>query len=101
MTSGTRRKKKTSYQLNKQRLANIAGKKGYVFNPDGMRVRKVIRLMTANHIEYGKYYCPCKQSHPLDPRRDVLCPCPSLAAEIKKKGRCFCRLFYAAPRRRK
>jgi ferredoxin-thioredoxin reductase catalytic chain len=77
--------------------ARMVGKGlGYVLNPDGARTLKVSNLLARNFAEFGKYYCPCKQSHPLDPAKDVLCPCPTLADEMAKDGHCFCRLFYTA-----
>jgi ferredoxin-thioredoxin reductase catalytic chain len=82
------------YKENFTRIQKIAHEKGYILNPDQDRVKKVVGLMTMNQNEFGKYYCPCKQSHPLDPEKDVLCPCPPIAAEVKKDGYCFCKLFY-------
>jgi ferredoxin-thioredoxin reductase catalytic subunit len=75
-------------------MASLADQKGYNLNPDEERVRKVIGLMTENFVNAGKYYCPCKQSHPLDPSKDVVCPCPACEEEIAKDGCCFCRLFF-------
>ena len=83
-----------AYVSNLSRIKKIAEQGGHVLNPDEERIRKVIGLMTMNHNEFGKYYCPCKQSHPLDPHKDVLCPCDELQAEIAKDGHCFCRLFF-------
>ena len=76
------------------RVDKIAEEKGYILNPDQERLQKVVGLMTMNHNEFGKYYCPCKQSHPLNPGKDVLCPCPPLADEVQKDGYCFCKLFF-------
>jgi len=82
------------YQANYERLSAYATAHGYTLNPDKARVEKVIGLMTNNFLEYGKYYCPCKQSHPLNSDKDTLCPCNELKQEIEKDGHCFCRLFY-------
>ena len=76
------------------RARAMADENGYVLNPDGERVEKVVGLMTENHVSAGKYYCPCKQSHPLNPETDVVCPCPQWREEIAADGHCFCRLFY-------
>jgi ferredoxin-thioredoxin reductase catalytic chain len=84
------------YETNLQRITGIAEEKDYVLNADEERVKKVVGLMTRNYLEFGKYYCPCKQSHPLDLEKDVLCPCPDLEEEVAKEGHCYCRLFYAA-----
>lgn len=76
------------------RSKEIAVKAGYALNPDEERVEKVIGLMAMNLTAEGGYYCPCKQSHPLDTRKDVLCPCPEIKKEIDADGMCFCKLFF-------
>lgn len=81
-------------QKNYQRLKKIAEKKGYIFNPNQDWFEQVIRLMTDNQKEFGKYYCPCKQHHPVDTKTDVVCPCPTLDDEVGRDGYCHCRLFY-------
>ena len=65
-----------------------------IINPDNERVQKVLGLMTENMVSSGKLFCPCKQSHPLNPAKDVICPCPAWKKEIAKDGHCFCRLFF-------
>ena len=82
------------YNFNYKRIDELTHSGNYKLNPDNERVEKVIGLMTMNFNEFGKYYCPCKQSHPLDPNKDVLCPCPQLADEVEKDGNCFCKLFF-------
>ena len=82
------------YEDTLQRVSVIAEKSGYILNPNGERVKKVVGLMTENFVQTGKYFCPCKQSHPLNPEVDVLCPCPTWKEEIKEVGHCFCDLFY-------
>jgi len=54
----------------------------------------VVGLMTENLVATGRRYCPCKQSHPLDPGKDKVCPCPEWKDEIGDQGNCFCRLFF-------
>jgi ferredoxin-thioredoxin reductase catalytic subunit len=76
------------------RVRAIADDNGFVINPDAGRVEKVVGLMTENFVSAGDYYCPCKQSHPLDASTDVVCPCPEWKDEIAADGNCFCRLFY-------
>jgi len=83
------------YEENLERIKGIAGEKGYALNADEERVKKVVGLMTRNYLEFGKFYCPCKQSHPLNPEEDVLCPCPTLEEEVSTNGHCYCRLFYS------
>jgi ferredoxin-thioredoxin reductase catalytic subunit len=75
-------------------LEDIANRAGYVLNPDGERLEKVVGLMTENLVLAGKRFCPCKQSHPLAPGRDVVCPCPEWKSEIETEGHCFCKLFF-------
>jgi len=82
------------YNENFRRLEKIVNEKGYVFNPDKKRLNKVVGLMTRNFKEFGKYYCPCKQHHPLDQEVDLLCPCEELDKEIEKYGHCTCKVFY-------
>jgi ferredoxin-thioredoxin reductase catalytic subunit len=81
-------------RINIERAREVGKKLGYVLNPDIKRTLKVSTLLARNFVEHGKYYCPCKQSHPLDPATDVLCPCPTLTDEVAKDGHCACRLFF-------
>lgn len=83
-----------SGQRDVERARCVAEKLGYVLNPDAARTLKVATLLARNFEQHGKYYCPCKQSEPLDPLKDVVCPCPTLKDEIAKDGHCYCRLFY-------
>lgn len=80
-------------------LAELATRSGFVLNPDLERLEKVVGLMTENQVLTGKRFCPCKQSHPLDPGRDVVCPCPEWNTEIETEGHCFCRLFFVRENR--
>ena len=82
------------YNENLSRITKIARDNGCSLNPDKERLEKVVGLMTMNKNEFGKYFCPCKQSHPLKVETDVLCPCPSLTQEIEEDGHCYCRLFF-------
>ena len=85
---------KARYELLLKGMAGIATQNGYVLNPEKKRVEKVLGLMTENLVGTGKPYCPCRQSDPLNPSTDVICPCPDWRKEIGKDGHCFCRLFY-------
>lgn len=76
-------------------VKEIAGKHGCVLNPDGERLKKVVSGLAKNFNESGKYFCPCKQSRPLNPEKDTLCPCKEWKEEIEDLGHCFCKLFYA------
>ncbi len=83
-----------AYKENHERLKEVAMAKGLIFNPDKDRKNKVIGLMTRNFKEFGKYFCPCKQQHPLNPDVDPLCPCNEMDKEIAKDGHCYCKLFF-------
>jgi ferredoxin-thioredoxin reductase catalytic subunit len=82
------------YNKNIERIEKLAESQGFILNPDEERLKKVVGLMTMNFLEFGKYYCPCKQSHPLDPDKDLLCPCAEVEDEVTKDGHCFCQLFF-------
>jgi len=83
-----------AYNKNYDRLNKVGEKKGYVFNPNQNWVTQVIRLMTNNLREFGKYFCPCKQHYPVDTNSDIACPCPTLDQEVVDNGCCHCRLFF-------
>lgn len=83
-----------AYEKSLTRAQTLANDNGYVLNPDEERMQKVVGLMTMNYNSHGKYYCPCKQSHPLDPKKDTTCPCTQWKDEVKKDGYCFCKLFF-------
>jgi ferredoxin-thioredoxin reductase catalytic subunit len=82
------------YETALQRIQAVARDQGLSLNPDAKRIEKVVGLMTENFVKAGAYYCPCKQSHPLNPEADTPCPCPEWKEEIAQDGHCFCRLFY-------
>lgn len=82
------------YNATLKRAQTCAAKAGWRLNDDTERVEKVIGLMTQNFTTAGNYYCPCKQTHPLDPKNDVACPCPEIKAELDDGGSCFCKLFF-------
>jgi ferredoxin-thioredoxin reductase catalytic subunit len=82
------------FKKNLSRIEKIAHIKKYMLNPDTARLEKVIGLMSMNKQSAGKYFCPCKQSHPLDPLKDVTCPCSELDQQIAKDGNCHCRVFF-------
>ncbi len=82
------------YEATLERALSFAKESGLILNPDEKRVEKVIGLMTMNYNTTGKYFCPCKQSHPLDTENDTICPCSTIEDEIEAEGHCYCRLFY-------
>ncbi|MBN2537873.1 ferredoxin:thioredoxin reductase [candidate division WOR-3 bacterium] len=84
-------------RANIERARKVGEGRGHVLNPDTKRARKIANLLAKNFAEFGKYYCPCKQSQPLDPARDTVCPCPDLDEEIARDGHCHCWLFFRKP----
>ena len=82
------------YRTTLERARAIADQHSWKLNPDKARMEKVLGLMTMNFTATGEHYCPCKQSHPLDPGVDTICPCPELDDEMAQEGHCSCRLFY-------
>ncbi|MBN1982508.1 MAG: hypothetical protein JW795_13325 [Chitinivibrionales bacterium] len=82
------------YLANERRICHFISQKGYRLNGDTTRVHKVLGLMTLNYQNHGSYFCPCKQSHPLAPATDVVCPCPELDREIADAGNCYCKLIF-------
>jgi ferredoxin-thioredoxin reductase catalytic chain len=88
-------------EINLGRLDAVAREKGLVLNPDPARVKKVVGLMTENHLAVGEYICPCKQEHkPAQKGMDKTCPCPEWLDEIAKDGHCFCKLFFTPQKAR-
>ena len=88
-----------TYELNCERLAEVAAAHGLVLNPDAKRVRKVAGLMAKNFDKVGAWICPCKQEgDEPDPGRDVCCPCQAWLDEIGITGYCQCRLFFTRER---
>lgn len=84
----------SAYGELKKELEEIGTLAGFILNTDRERLEKVVGLMTENLVLAGKRFCPCKQSHPLNPETDVTCPCPEWRSEIVSEGHCFCRLFF-------
>lgn len=79
---------------NLKRLKQIAEKRGYILNSNEKQMENTVRAMSENFKKFGKYYCPCKQSRPLNIKNDSVCPCEELHEEISDLGHCFCRVFY-------
>jgi len=72
----------------------IAERHGYTLNPDQGQLQRLARLLAENKANHGRYFCPCKQSYPLDPGADPVCPCPTFKDEIRDQGHCVCHLFF-------
>ncbi len=82
------------YRVLLKTLEELGAREGCRLNPDGERLEKVAGLMTENLVLTGRRFCPCKQSHPLNPEKDVTCPCPEWKNEVEEAGHCSCRLFF-------
>jgi ferredoxin-thioredoxin reductase catalytic subunit len=86
-----------TYQTNLHRLQQLATQMGLKLNPDAAYVEKVVGIMAQNFDAVGEWVCPCKQRHqPPVKGRDIICPCPTLVAEIAASETCQCRLFVRA-----
>jgi len=84
---------------NIERLEQLAEENGLVLNPDRARVEKVAGLMADNHDLVREWVCPCKQeSRPPVRGADKTCPCPEWLDEVRRDGRCGCRLFLSSHR---
>ena len=84
-----------TYQVNLDRLTDIANKNGLTLNPDEERVKKVVGLMADNFDLAGEWICPCKQTvKPAVKGKDTTCPCTEWMDEIAAEGHCFCKLFF-------
>jgi len=86
-----------SDKSNIERARKVGEERGVMLNPHTKRARKIANLLTQNEEQFGKRYCPCKQSHPLDPAKDPVCPCDGLDEEVARDGHCHCWLFFKKP----
>lgn len=81
-------------KINTGRLKKVADEKGYCLNSNESEMNRTITKMTDNYVKFGKYFCPCKQSRPLNAAKDAVCPCNELAEEVSDLGHCFCKIFF-------
>jgi ferredoxin-thioredoxin reductase catalytic subunit len=84
-------------RANIERARRVGEERGYILNPDTKRARKIANLLAKNFAEFGRYFCPCKQSDPVDVKNDPVCPCPGLDDEVARDGHCHCWLFFSKP----
>lgn len=75
-------------------LQKIADSKGYLLNPDQRSLERTAALMVENRRNYKRYFCPCKQHHPVKPDVDPICPCVESKNEIAHDGFCVCHVFF-------
>jgi ferredoxin-thioredoxin reductase catalytic subunit len=73
----------------------IAERHGYELNPDVAHLERLARHLTENKARHGRFFCPCKQSYPLLPDVDPVCPCEDFHDEIGRQGHCECHLFFS------
>ncbi len=83
-----------AFQENLDRVKAVAEDHGHILNPNEMHLNKMLERMVKNFEQFGKYYCPCKQHHPLDPEQDPFCPCPEMDEEVVEDGHCECWVFF-------
>lgn len=66
----------------------------FVFFPDEVRVRSILKGLAKNKAKFGVAYCPCQpQEEVLSSGRKWVCPCTPHAADIAARGYCDCALF--------
>jgi ferredoxin-thioredoxin reductase catalytic subunit len=83
-----------SINITSDYLLKVAKKFGYVLNPNEKSLGLITSYLDKNKQSFGKYYCPCKQHHPVDVKQDPICPCSTFKDEIEKNGFCECHVFF-------
>ncbi len=71
---------------------------GWRFNPDEDVVERVLKGLTNNKLQYGKYFCPCFVVEEADGKYksvdNRICPCKqAIEKEIPQDGVCHCGIF--------
>jgi len=85
-----------AYEVNQQRVEDIARQHGLVLSPFPLKARMVIRSMAQNCDAVGEWVCPCKQQNqPPVKGKEKTCPCPEWLDEIACDGYCGCKLFFS------
>ncbi|UCD03337.1 MAG: ferredoxin:thioredoxin reductase [Candidatus Aenigmatarchaeota archaeon] len=78
----------------KAAFSKYAESQGFRLNPDNAEVERICKSLLANQRKHGARYCPCRVvTGNKDEDRKNICPCIYHRDEVKKKGRCHCRLF--------
>lgn len=68
---------------------DVANKKGYVLNEGySKKFGKPLYEIAAKAVVLTMGRCPCL------PRERPVCPCDEMDEDIKKKGYCFCKVFF-------
>jgi ferredoxin-thioredoxin reductase catalytic chain len=77
-----------------EQLAKEAGAGGYVFNPDKVFTRELIRGLLANEERYGYRACPCRLASGVrEEDTDIICPCDYRDPDLNDHGACYCALY--------
>ena len=68
------------------------------FNPDEEVVERILKGLTNNKLQYGKYFCPCFVVEEKDGKYvssdNRICPCKvAIEKEIPEDGVCHCGIF--------
>jgi ferredoxin-thioredoxin reductase catalytic subunit/rhodanese-related sulfurtransferase len=71
---------------------------GWRFNPNEEVVERVLKGLTNNKLQYGKYFCPCFVVEEVDGKYksadNRICPCKqAIEREIPNEGVCHCGIF--------
>ncbi|WP_457560974.1 ferredoxin-thioredoxin reductase catalytic domain-containing protein [Caminibacter sp.] len=71
---------------------------GWRFNPNEEVVERVLKGLTNNKLQYGKYFCPCFVVEEVDGKYksvdNRICPCKqAIEKEIPEDGVCHCGIF--------
>ena len=74
-----------------------AKENGFLLNPDKNVVEGIIKGLLAREEKFGARYCPCRRvTGDIGEDKKIICPCAYHQEEIKRDGRCLCKLFVGA-----
>ncbi|CAG36458.1 ferredoxin-thioredoxin reductase catalytic domain-containing protein [Desulfotalea psychrophila] len=80
----------------RDRLAVLAGKKGYCLNANREKTLRLLHALLLNRDRYGYMACPCRAASGRRERDlDIICPCLYRWADIAEYGSCYCGLYVA------
>lgn len=72
----------------------VAGKQGWVLNPDSEFTESLAEGLTTNFNRYGYYLCPCRDTEgSREADKDVVCPCVYSWKDVEERGHCYCALY--------
>ncbi|MCB0218342.1 MAG: ferredoxin:thioredoxin reductase [Chrysiogenetes bacterium] len=92
---GLRRRPREQALAQVTRMAEAYVARGpYVFYPDEVRVRNILKGLAKNKEKHGLAYCPCQsEEEVLACGRRWVCPCTPHGEDIARQGYCDCALF--------